>query len=214
MKTGMAEAHENEQFCDYIVEEADRLSKMTSSILLMVRLENLGIFPGNAVFSLDEQLRQAALTYIPICQEKEIALVMESPSIQVTGNQDLLLQVWMNLLDNAVKFTPKGGTIQVSAARSTGAAAVTIADTGIGMGEQTAKRVFDRFYQADTSRKDEGSGLGLSLVRQIVQLHQGTVRITSSPHMGSIFRVELPQSIADSQAYLPKALEQDIEALL
>lgn len=182
------------QYCDLIIDETTRLSRMTSNVLLLSKLEHLGIQPRMEAFSLDEQLRQAALLFIGRMQEKEIALSIDIPDITIHGNAELLMHVWTNLLENAVKFTPHGGCIRVEAHESGGSVAVSIADSGVGMDEETMARMFDQFYQGDPSRQDVGNGLGLTLARRIIELHHGRLSVASTPQEGSTFSALLPAS--------------------
>lgn len=108
------------------------------------------------------------------------------------GDEALLSQVWMNLIHNAVKFTGEGGRISVKIADLPGAAAVEIADDGIGMEPEQAERVFERFYKADKARNEGGSGLGLSIAQKIAELHGGSIEVESKRGEGTLFRVILP----------------------
>lgn len=184
---------EREQYSGFIMEETQRLSRMTSNILLLSRLENQSIQPAFSPFSLDEQLRQAALLLLPECQEREIALEMDVPRLFAYGSEELLMHVWTNLLENAIKFTDAGGRIDVRAHEDASDIVVTVQDNGIGMDEPTQARVFDQFYQGDASRKDTGNGLGLSLALRIVQMHKGAIQVRSVPGEGTAFIVSLPK---------------------
>lgn len=184
------------QYGMHIKEETQRLSRMTNNILLLSKLENQGIQPPRRAFSLDEQLRQAALLHYGVCQDKRLALEVDVPAIQAFGNEDLLMHVWINLLGNAVKFTAEGGTVSISACGEPSAIVVMIKDTGVGMDEATRARIFDQFYQGETTNKAFGSGLGLPLALRIVQLHRGIIQVDSAVGKGTTFGVYLPQSNA------------------
>lgn len=193
IKNGVLTEAERAECADYILEEAERLSSMTSNILMLSKLENQGLRPPFAEFDLTEQLRQSALLYIARCEEKELELEIEAPELTLCGNEELLMHVWSNLLDNAVKFSPRGGSIKLSAREDETSVVISVADNGIGMSEETAQRVFDQFYQADTSRQESGSGLGMALVRRIVQLHDGKIEVRSECGEGTTFLVTLPR---------------------
>lgn len=191
-KPGISDA-ERSQYSSFIVEETHRLSQMTSDILLLSKLENASIPPRFAPFSLDEQLRQAALLYFQKCEDKQITLETDIPSLYAYGNEELLMHVWTNLLENAVKFSSEHGTVTVDAHAGTENIVVTVRDDGIGMDAQTKARVFEQFYQGDTSHRAAGNGLGLSLAQRIVQLHHGSIQVDSAPGKGTAIGVMLPR---------------------
>ena len=183
---------ERTMYGDFILDEANRLSEMTSSILLLSKLENQSIQPVFTHVSLDEQLRQAILLYYPKFQEKNITLDINMPSMDIVGSDELLPHIWTNLLENAMKFTGVRGAVYVRGKIVDDTSTISISDNGIGMDEETLEHVFDQFYQGDASRQGVGSGLGLSLVRRIVDLHGGSVRAESQVGIGTTFSVTLP----------------------
>lgn len=185
-------AEERAKYSGFIADEATRLSHMTSNILLLSKLEHQSVQPVYAAYSLDEQLRQAVLLYVPAYQDKDIALEIDADDITLRGNAELLMHVWTNILDNAVKFTPRAGSVCVQARIMGAQAVVCVADSGPGMDAQTQAHMFDQFYQGDSSRQAVGNGLGLSLARRIVQLHHGQIDVSSAPDMGTSLLVTLP----------------------
>lgn len=186
---------ERTMYGDFILDETNRLSEMTSNILLLSKLENQSIQPVFTNIALDEQLRQAILLYYPKFQEKNISLEIDVPSLSVYGSEELLPHVWTNLLENAAKFTGEGGVVSIQAAEEGGMVRVSISDNGIGMDEETVEHIFDQFYQGDTSRQGAGSGLGLSLVRRITDLHSGNLVVASKTKIGTVFTVSLHTSL-------------------
>ncbi|MBQ6536833.1 MAG: sensor histidine kinase, partial [Firmicutes bacterium] len=120
---------------------------------------------------------------------KNCGLAVELPVILYDGNEGLLAQVWTNLLDNAIKFSPEGGTVSVSAREDEGRVLVSVGDQGPGVAEESLSHIFDKFYQGDTSHRAEGNGLGLALVREIAQVHGGNVSVENRD--GAVFTVEL-----------------------
>ena len=112
--------------------------------------------------------------------------------LEFKGNEEMVQHVWVNLLGNAIKFSPEGATLTVRLRREGSEAVVTVRDEGPGMDEATLRRVFEKFYQGDTTHASEGNGLGLSLVKRIVDLCQGKVEVDSAPGQGSTFTVRLP----------------------
>lgn len=177
-----------------IQSETERLTKLVSNILNLSRLDNRKIQAQPTLFSLDEQIRQAVLSLEPQWRAKGIRLKVDLPEVNYSENEDLLAQVWSNILDNAVKFTGEDGVISVRMYSGEGAVSVEIADSGIGMDEATRKRVFERFYQGDCSRSGQGNGLGMALVKRILDLLGGSIIVDSEPGAGSTFKVTIPVS--------------------
>jgi len=185
-------AEERVQCSLFIAEEAERISKMTSNILLLSKLENQSIVPQFTGFSLDEQMRQIILTFEAKWREKSINLDIDLDPVIIQGNEELLTHVWSNLIDNAIKYSNHHGNVSIRV-RTDGVNAYTvIKDEGIGMDEETLKHAYGQFYQGDTSREDLGSGLGLSLAKRIILLHSGTISAVSKQEQGAAFTVVLP----------------------
>ena len=185
-----------EQKAEYIrmiAQESDRLSRLSETLLRLSALEQQTALASLAAFPLDEQLRQVILRLEPTWSAKDIDWQLDLSEVAITSDQELLNQVWVNLLQNAIKFSPEGSEIAVRVFRQ-GNAVVEVQDHGCGMTEEAQSRIFDKFYQADKSRKQEGVGLGLSLVKRIVDMMGGTITVTSEVGVGSTFRVELPVS--------------------
>lgn len=177
-----------------IQSETERLIKLVSNILNLSKFDNRKIQEQPKLFSLDEQIRQAVLSLEPQWRVKDIQLNVDMPEINYFGNEDLLAQVWSNILDNAVKFTGENGTISIQVHSDENTVIVEIRDNGIGMDAATHKRVFERFYQGDTSRSGQGNGLGLALVKQILNVLRGGISIDSEPGVGSVFTIFIPVS--------------------
>ena len=181
------------EYIDLIAQESDRLSRLSETLLRLSALEQQTALASLTAFSLDEQLREVILRLEPAWGQKDIGWQLDLQEVTLTSDQELLNQVWVNILQNAIKFSPAGSDIEVRVFRE-GNAVVEIQDHGCGMTEEAQKRIFDKFYQADKSRKQEGVGLGLSLVKRIVDMMGGTITVTSAVNEGSTFRVELPVS--------------------
>ncbi len=194
-KNTISEADRNE-YLGIIVTESLRLQKMASNVLTLSKLDNQQIAPESATFLLDEQLRQMILLLEPQWKKKHLTMDVDLHSVKYTGNEELLCQVWINLLDNAIKFSPIGATVEISLQVKEGVLEVAIADYGIGMDEETKEHLFDRFYQSDKSRSTEGNGLGLSLVYRILQLYGGEISVDSTQSEGSCFTIKLPLKAA------------------
>ena len=170
-----------------------QLSALTGNILHLSKLENQQIISEKQLYSLDEQLRQSILSLEPLWSRKNLEIDLNLPEVSYFGNAPLMYQVWTNLFSNAIKFTPEHGTISVIISTDQSGISVTVRDTGIGMTEDVRKHIFDKFYQEAHSRNVEGNGLGLSLVKKIVTLCNGEIRVESSPDGGSAFMVWLPK---------------------
>ncbi len=183
---------ERKLYAGQIAQESGRLASLTSNLLKLSSLDYSETHLKKTCFYLDEQIRQAVLSLESRWSEKELRIDLELKETEFTGEEELLNQVWMNLLDNAIKFTPAGGKITVAIVKTKEEIAVTVEDNGIGMSEETMNHIFEQFYRGDTENRYEGSGLGLSLVQRIVNLHGGTVLVESVQGSGSIFMVTLP----------------------
>lgn len=124
---------------------------------------------------------------------KPLEFSAELAEADYTGSEALLKEVWLNLLDNAAKFSPEGGTVAVTLEETKNALTVRVADQGEGMDEETQKHIFEQFYQGDTSHTTQGNGLGLSMVQKVLELHGASVAVQSAPGQGSCFTVTLPK---------------------
>ena len=182
---------EQQECIDKILSNTKRLTSLIGSILLLSKVDNQVILSVKENFSLDEQIRQAIINSEPLWEQKNIDFDVDLQEINYVGNEELLSHVWSNLLSNAIKFSPDGGLIKISATALNGSIKVTVEDSGPGIPEESLSHIFDKFYQADSSRKHEGSGLGLSLVKRILELHNGTVTAENAEGGGARFTVNL-----------------------
>lgn len=184
---------ERQQYCDIIISESDRLANMSSSILLLSRFENQQIISDKATYRLDEQLRDSLLLREKEWEKKNLELEVDLDPIEITSNADVLSHVWNNLIANAIKFTPDGGRITLSAKANGECVVVTVRDTGIGMTEEQMKHAFDKCYQADPSHAGKGNGLGLCIAKRVCTLAGGSISVRSKLGEGSVFTVILPK---------------------
>ncbi|MBQ7325148.1 MAG: HAMP domain-containing histidine kinase [Clostridia bacterium] len=180
------------EYIDIIIAESDRLAGMSTNVLLLTKLENQTIVTDKAPFYLDEQIRSELLLMEDAWTRKNLCLSPELEEIEYNGSAELLSHVWRNLLSNAIKFSPDGGELKIDLFRAAGEIVVKITDEGPGMDEATAARIFDKFYQGDTSHKTEGNGLGLSIAARAVTLCGGVISVQSAPSQGTTFTVRLP----------------------
>lgn len=143
-------------------------------------------------YRLDEQIRKNILLLESKWEEKNIQFDIELPNIMFLGNEQLLNQVWYNILDNAIKHSPNHGIIHVSLISDRQSVVVSIRDHGEGIPLEIQKHIFEKFYQGDSSRKSDGNGLGLALAKRVVDLYKGTIQVKSSVGDGAEFIVSLP----------------------
>ena len=183
-----------QEYITMIAQEGDRLSRLSETLLRLSALEQQMTPASLSTFQLDEQIRQVILQLEPSWSAKQIEWQLNLEPVTIESDAELLMQVWTNLLQNAIKFSHDGGEIEVSVTKLDHAE-ITVADHGIGMTQETQERIFDRFYQGDTSRSKEGVGLGLCLVKRIVDILHGEIRVRSVLHEGSTFRIRLPYQL-------------------
>jgi signal transduction histidine kinase len=176
------------------VEESERVLSMLGTLMDIAEAEAGTMRLERRPFDLCRLIREVADMYQYVAEEKKIRVGVELPeSCEASVDPDRMRQAFGNLLDNALKYTDEGGTVIISAGRTDGQATVRFRDTGMGIPEAEQGRIWDRLYRGDKSRSQRGLGLGLSVVRAVVQAHQGTVTVTSKPGEGSEFAIVLPE---------------------
>lgn len=181
------------EYAKGITENSRRLASLITNILKLNRLENQQIFPAYNRFNLSEQLCECMLQFEDIWDKKEIELKTDIPDcIFINSDAELLTIVWNNLLSNAFKFTDKNGRVGIALSCDEKFATVKISDTGCGISSDTGLHIFEKFYQGDTSHTAEGNGLGLALVKRVVDIMQGEISVESELGMGTAFTVKLP----------------------
>ena len=182
------------EYIDIIISESDRLSNMSKNVLLLTKLENVEIVTGQTDYDLDEQIRTAILLLEKKWEEKNLSLDIDLDPIRIHANEEMVQHIWNNLIDNAIKFSPKGGLLFIAChPTADGQSAVfTITDEGPGMSPEELTHIYDKFYQADPSRLTVGNGLGLSIVWKVINLCKGSIQVESEKGKGSAFTVTLP----------------------
>lgn len=183
-----------QEYIDIIISESKRLTNLSSNILMLSKLENQQIITDKTSFSLDEQIRNCILLLEKQWTAKDISFDIDMQEIQYTTNAEMLSQVWVNIIGNAIKFSPEGSSIKVKLFKESDVITAEITDRGIGMDQQTISHIFERFYQGDRAHASEGNGLGLPLVKRIVELCNGNIRVESQYGKGTNFIVTLPQN--------------------
>lgn len=181
-----------QEYTKKILYNTQRLSRLSSNILLLSHLENQGISIRKELFCLDEQLREILLLLENNWTEKNLELDIDLEIADYYGNKDLLAHVWQNLLSNAIKFSHENGTVRIRLYKEGCFLITSITDKGIGMDDEVKRRIFEKFYQGDSSRSSQGNGLGLTLAKRIIDLHGGSISVSSKKGKGSTFMVFLP----------------------
>ena len=183
---------ERKQYLSIIAEESGRLANMATNVLSLTKVENQSIISDRTEFNLSEQIRNCILLFESEWSEKEIELDVDFEEFTVTASEELFREIWINLIDNAVKFTPAKGKISVAISKSADAVSVKISNTGSKIPPEKIDKIFNKFYQADESHAQEGNGIGLAIVKRIVELHEGTISVKSENGM-TTFTVDLPK---------------------
>lgn len=182
---------ERDKYLKEMVVATKRLSNLITNILKLNKLENQKLDFELEKFNLGEELRLCVLQFEELLEKKDITLDCDIEDIQVVSSKELLQLVWNNLLSNAIKFTENAGTISVNVYQEKKYAVVKVSDTGCGMTSDVGKHIFDKFYQGDTSRASDGNGLGLALVKKVIDILGGEISVESELGKGSTFIVKL-----------------------
>ncbi len=184
---------QQQEYVEKIIFNTKRLSSLTGSILLLSKIDNQSIPTNQSRFRLDEQIRQSILALEALWAPKDMEFDVDLEEVSYYGNEMLLHHVWDNLLSNAIKFNPVGGCITIRLSKENGHLCCTVADVGPGIPEEAAAHIFDKFYQADSSHREQGNGLGLALVKRILTLEGGSVKADNLPLGGCRFTVILEE---------------------
>ena len=182
---------QQQAYVEKIIFNTQRLSTLTGSILLLSKLENQQIPTGQSRFSLDEQIRQSVVALEPAWEQKNIELDVDLERAYYCGSEAMMRHVWDNLIANAIKFTPENSKVKILLREEGAHLTVRVADQGPGLSEETQKHMFDKFYQGDTSHKQDGNGLGLALVKRILSIEQAGIYAENLPEGGCCFTVKL-----------------------
>jgi len=183
---------EQRQYLEIIVDESARLSKLATNTILLSRLSAQHIVTESEWYDISEQIKQCSIILSKKWLDKKIDFSGDFPEIMFYGNKEMMQHLWLNLLDNAIKYTPIGGEIAVESSSKDGFVSVRITDTGGGISNEIISKLFDPYFQGDSSRSEQGLGLGLSIAKRIVELCNGTITVESEVAVGSTFTVILP----------------------
>lgn len=184
---------EREEYVDKILFNTRRLTTLVGNILTLSKIESAQLAPQYTRFRLDEQIRQAVVALEPEWSKKNLSFDAELAPVLLHSSEGLLQQVWSNLLSNAIKFSNDAGTIRLQLFEQKECVVVTVQDFGCGIAPEAQTHIFEKFYQADSSHMAEGNGLGLAMVKRIVELLDGVVEVESRENAGALFRVVLPK---------------------
>lgn len=190
-RPGISE-QEQIEYAKAISDAARRLAALITNILKLNKLENQQIFPKHEEYDLSGQLCESLLQFEDIWEAKALNIETDiEDEVCICSDAELLSLVWNNLISNAVKFTPNGGTIGVTLKTEENTAVISVRDTGCGIDSETGRHIFEKFYQGDTSHATQGNGLGLALVKRVIDILNGEISIRSTPGQGSIFTVRI-----------------------
>lgn len=184
-----------QEYADIIYRESDRLIKMSGNVLTLTKLEHQNVLTDVKTFSLDEQLRRTLLVLEKQWSEKELDLVLELEELEIDSNEEMVKQIWVNVLSNAINYSEQGAILKVQCRREGDFAKVRIRDYGAGMPDQVRARIFEKFYQGDASHGASGNGLGMPIVKRIVDLCNGRIVVKSQLQQGTTVIVYLPINI-------------------
>ena len=183
---------QRQEYLEIIESESKRLSYMATNVLNLTKIENQTILTDLTEFNLAEQIRGCILLLINKWEEKALELRLEMDELTIRANEELLKQVWINLVHNAIKFSPPGETVEIATRDLGDKIAVSITNHGSQIPPEAMDRIFNKFYQGDESHATEGNGVGLAIVKRVTDLHNGTVAVTSENNVTS-FTVTLPK---------------------
>ncbi len=195
LKRGNLTEEQRMEYLDVIEAESMRLSSIATNILNLTRIENQAILTDVSEFNLSEQIRSCILLLEQKWARKGLEWELDFEEQQIRAGEELLKQVWINLIDNAIKFSKEKGLIEIHIADRGDSLAVSVADCGVEIPIEAENKIFHKFYQADESHSSEGNGVGLAIVKRVVELHRGSVRARSEDGI-TTFVVELPKKAA------------------
>ncbi len=192
LKRGNLTEQQRLEYLDIIEEESVRLTALATNMLNLTKYENQTILTDVVAYNLSEQIRSCIQALEGKWARKDVDFNLDFGEYRIKGNKDMLKHTWINLIDNAIKFSPEGETVDISIREQQEQYAISISNHGSDIPEQKMGKIFHKFYQADESHSSEGNGIGLALVKGVVELHQGTVAVSSQN--GTVtFTVTLPK---------------------
>ena len=184
---------EKEEYINIILEETQRLSNLSSNMLKLSKLEKQEIVTNKTEYRLDNQIRKAIIMLDEKINSKKIKISLDSSEVSIYEDEDLIMEIWINLINNAIKYSNEKGEIKIKVIEEENDVKVSIKDEGIGIPKDKQERIFEKFYQVENSRAGEGSGLGLAIVKRIVDLIKGKIEVESKEKQGTKIIVSIPK---------------------
>lgn len=197
LKSDSLNAEDKKEYLDIIITESERLAMLATNVLNLTKLDNQSILPEISEFNISEQIRLAVVLLEYKWTSKNIDVTLTGDECYINGNEETLKQLWINLIENAIKYSPEGSCVEITTKKDDKNIYVSISDQGNGMDEETRKHAFDRFYQGDISHKSSGNGIGLAIAKKICELHKGDIEIASTDSTGTTFLITLPIDASD-----------------
>lgn len=192
MKSGRVPPQKQKEYLEIIEEEADRLSMMTTNVLNLSKIQNQSIIVNKETFNLSEQIRSTLVLFEKRWTERNLSFSIEMGEHTISASEDMLKQVWLNLIDNAIKFSEDGSTVRVRLTEKGEELTVSVTNSGVEIPEENIDKIFRKFYQAHSSDSRSGNGIGLSIVKSIVEMHGGRICVVSE-NGENTFSVTLPK---------------------
>ena len=184
---------EKDEYINIILEETQRLSNLSSNMLKLSKLEKQEIVTNKTEYRLDNQIRKAIIMLDEKINSKKIKISLDSSEVSIYEDEDLIMEIWINLINNAIKYSNENGEIKIKVIEKENDVKVSIKDEGIGIPKDKQERIFEKFYQVENSRAGEGSGLGLAIVKRIVDLIKGEIEVESKEKQGTKIIVSIPK---------------------
>lgn len=185
-------SEERKEYLDIIISESERLSQLSANVLNLTRLNNQVILKDVTEFNVTEQIRLSVVLLEQKWSQKNISISLNGKDYNISGNEETLRQLWINIIDNAIKYSPNNTEITIDIRKEKSNLIFTFTDQGYGMNEDTVRHAFERFYQGDMAHKATGNGIGLPVAKRICELHSGSIKIKSTSEKGTVFEVILP----------------------
>ena len=186
---------EQQEYVKIIISESKRLSNLAEKVLMLSKIDSQVIIPNKTEFLVNGQLEECILLLDGVLQEKNIELSSNLKRVKINADAELIEEIWINVLGNAVKYTGENGKIEVACCKKGKNAVITIKDNGVGMSEETLSKAFEKFYQADGQHSNDGIGLGLTLCKKIAETFGGSIEVESELNVGTTVTITLPQNL-------------------
>ncbi len=199
LKEANISREERLEYANIIIEESNWLLNLATNILKLSKLQNQDRIVKKEQIDIAEQIRKVILLLEPKWSKKKIILNVSLEEMYFVGDEELIFQVWLNLIDNAIKYSNSNGKIDIELKQVNNYLEIYVKDYGKGMKEEELSRIFSRFYQVDKSHSSEGSGLGWAIVKRIIDLSEGTIDVSSKENKGTTFVVKLPMNVESNK---------------